>query len=128
MTVRSTVLRLGSVIAVGAASLPVVGTWFSAGPVQATNFGSTAFDGLGEISKANNRFHSYSFWSGGQTAWRNALRDAARDGYDPTRINTTQNGDNQAADVHVTIGNLNSGYYGYVRCPSDGTTKWHRSQ
>ena len=53
--------------------------------------------------------------------WRDGLAAAAANSYNPTRVNTSQAGDGQSADVRVAVGDIDTGYNGYVYCPTDGT-------
>ena len=118
MAISSRRLR-ASAAAVGG----LVGAVFPWSAGRASNFGSGPTNPgppTNEISLGNNRWHSYSFHAA-TSAWRDALNNAAEDGYEPTRVNTSQVGDSQNTDVRVAVGTLNTSVYGWVSCPSDAT-------
>ena len=114
--------RFQTIVGVGSAVALVAAPQFAYG----SNFGSGESNGSGittnEISLGNNRWHSYSFFTSGVSAWRSALQDASEDAYgDPTDVNTSQLGDNRSSDVRVGVGSLGTGLNGWVNCPPDGT-------
>jgi hypothetical protein len=113
MGVASTIAGLGSV------ALPA--------DLASANFGSTATSGSGitqgEVSLANNKWHSYSIFPQAGTsigAWRTAFADTWGGVYDTTDLITSQQADNTSAvDVRVTFANYGTSLNGWVSCPSD---------